>query len=210
MTIRFPIGVAALALLTALGGAGCASVSDAQTPEEAQAAAARGIDAATRTAASIADEVLKRVNGDKHWPIVITRGVTGGERALAEVVGTQLIGRGATLEATCTEKCIEVSIIELVGLSLSEEQKRQLSAGDILQVASSATPILGQITRVTADHGKKAPATIVMFVTLSKRDGARYIERQQFIARIGGASVATGEPTALAEPDPRVETPKAN
>ena len=49
-----------------------------------------------------------------------------------------------------------------------------------------------------------------MFVTLSKRDGARYIERQQFIARIGGASVATGEPTALAEPDQRVETPKAN
>ncbi len=109
-----------LVLACALG-AGCASVNETQTPEEAQAAAARGVDALTRTAASIADEVLKRVNGDKRWPIVVTRGITGGERALAEVVGTQLIGRGATLEASCNANCTEISIIELVGIALSEE-----------------------------------------------------------------------------------------
>ena len=138
-----------------------------------------------------------------------TRGITGGERALAEVVGTQLIGRGATLEASCNANCTEISIIELVGIALSEEQKQMLSAGDILQVASSATPFLGQFTRMTNERNKKPGAAIVMFVTVSKREGARYTERQQFIARIGGAPVATGEPTALAAPDPE-STPKVN
>ncbi len=186
-----------LVLACTVGAAGCAMFSEKETPEQAQANAARGLDTLTRTAASIADEVLKRANGDKQTPIVLGRGLTSGERALAEVVGTQLIARGATVEATCGATCLEMSIIELAGLSLSDEQKQLLSAGDILQVASSATPFLGQITRVTSERSKPA-AAIVMFVTLSKREGARYTERQQFITRIGGTPIAAGEPPAMA------------
>ena len=168
-------------MLAALGLVGCAST---RSGNEAQTAASQ-LDSMTRAADRIADDIKKRwatVEAAKSAPLVLQMplNASASERAVAELTATSYLAKGGSVAVQCGERCLELSISDMGSLSISEEQGAALSAGDLVQVASSANPLLGSITRrFTANTKSRAMETLLVNVSL--REQQRYIQRQHFI-----------------------------
>jgi hypothetical protein len=168
-------------MLVALGLAGCAST---RSGNEAQTAASQ-LDSMTRAADRIADDIKKRwatVEAAKFAPLVLQMpsNASASERAVAELTATSYLAKGGSVATQCGERCLELNISDMGSLSISEEQGAALSAGDLVQVASSANPFLGTITRhLTGSSKARAMETLLVHVSL--REQQRYIQRQHFI-----------------------------
>lgn len=171
----------AMMVLVALGLGGCAST---RSGNEAQTAASQ-LDSMTRAADRIADDIKQRwaaVDAAKSVPLVIQMplNASASERAVAELTATRYLAKGGSVVAQCAERCLELTISDMGSLSISEEQGAALSAGDLVQIASSANPLLGSITRHFTTSGKsRAMETLLVHVSL--REQQRYIQRQHFI-----------------------------
>jgi uncharacterized protein YceK len=170
-----------VAMMVALGLAGCAST---RSGNEAQTAASQ-LDSMTRTADRIAEDIKQRwAVGDtvKSAPLVIRMAVNASayERAVAELTATSYLAKGGSVAVQCGERCLELSISDMGSVSISDEQGAALSAGDLVQVASSANPLLGSITRHLTTSNK-SPALETLLVQVSLREQQRYLQRHHFI-----------------------------
>jgi hypothetical protein len=181
----------AMMMLAALGLVGCAST---RSGSEAQTATSQ-LDSMTRAADRIADDIKQRwsaVAAAKSVPLVLQMPLNASapERAVAELTATSYLAKGGSVAAQCGERCLELTISDMGSLSFSDEHGAALSAGDLVQVASSANPLLGSITRhLTTTSKSRAMETLLVHVSL--REQQRYIQRQHFITPL----VAPADPS---------------
>lgn len=194
----------ALCFMVLLAVSGCATTPGGNVNKSSTTA-----DNLARAANQIATELSQRI--DKHpniqdVPVVLALPHIAGtlERAVAELTLTSMLSRSTPVAAACAQRCIELSILTIDGLSVGEENSEAFSAGDLIQVASSANPIVGTLTRIAAKSSavnkniKPAPA---VWVTLSLRDGLNYLIREHFVALLED-NPSTPAPAAPTAPKP--------
>ena len=190
-------------VLLALGG--CATAPGGNANKSSATA-----DNLARAANQIAIELSQRI--DKHpniqdVPVVLALPTIAGtlERTVAELTLTSILSRGTPVAAVCQQRCIELSILTIDGLSVGEENSNAFSAGDLIQVASSANPILGTLTRIAAKSsgsGKPIKPAPAVWVTLSLRDGVNYLVREHFVALLEDNAGTPSAPAAAATAKP--------
>lgn len=163
-----------------------ACASSARDPQASAQTAANQLDHMTRTADRIADDIKQRWashEAAKGAPLVLNLPIYLGstERAVAELTLTRFLAKGGTTAAQCPERCLELSVLDMGSLNISDEQSAALSTGDLVQVASSVNPILRSLTRSLSnnDKSKGVPA---LLVSVSLREQQRYVQRQHFVA----------------------------
>lgn len=175
----------------------CASPAPNQT--ESALIANHRFDSMTRTAKSIAEEVQRRwatVDVAREAPLVINLHATANatERAVAELTATSYLAHGGKVASSCSTTCFELSVLDMATINVSEEQEALLSANDLVNVASSASPILGTLTRTLSPGDKKSHAIEALLININLRDGARYLQRQHFVAVVAPTYVPSSRP----------------
>lgn len=177
------------AALIALLLAACGSLGGAQRP-------AHPVEGVRKVVDSLGGEIEKRAQAPafRSLPVVIRAASavnTGIELVIAELLRTRLVERGLPVEATCTARCLEISLQEL---AVEAPKQTTLSPGQVISIAGGQVPLVGGLIHSLGEQQQErervASRASGLFVTLAARDGNRYGAREHVVAIISAGEIA--------------------
>ena len=183
-TRAWPMRIALASLV-----AGCATPADTPRP-------AHPVEGVRKVVDSLSGEVRRRVAADpfRNLPVVVrttTAANSGIEPIIAELLRTKLVEAGVAVDATCSPRCMEISLQEF---GIDATKPAGLSPGQVLTVGGGSIPLVGGLIRTIGEQEREkeraAGRASGLFVTLAARDGNRYSAREHVVAIISGGDVA--------------------
>lgn len=120
---------------------------------------------------------------------------TGLEPIVVEFLRTRLVERKIPVDATCSGRCVEVTLQEFTAES---PPGFSLSPGQVLAVAGGNIPVLGGLVRGLGEQEREkeraARRATGFIVTFAAREGNRFTARENIvvISTSGDAAVAAG------------------
>ena len=169
--------------------AGCATPGDTPRP-------AHPVEGVRKVVDSLSGEIRKRLTADpyRNLPVVLrttTAANSGIEPIIVELVRTRLVEAGVAVEATCSTRCMEISLQEF---AIDAAKTTGLTPGQVLTVAGASIPVVGGLIRTIGeqerDQERAAGRATGVFVTFAARDGNRYTARAHVVAIISAGDVA--------------------
>jgi hypothetical protein len=169
--------------------AGCATPGDTPRP-------AHPVEGVRKVVDSLSGEIRKRVAADpfRDLPVVVrttTAANSGIEPIIAELLRTRLIEAGVAVDATCSPRCMEISLQEF---GIDAAKPARLSPGQVLTVGGASIPLVGGLIRTIAEQERAqeraASRATGVFATFAGREGNRYTARAHVVVILSAGSVA--------------------
>lgn len=176
--------------LAAMLLAGCAANQTSNRP------AATAVDGVRKVIESLSGDIEQRLSTDTYRNLAVvvdteSRAAAGIESMVAELLRTRLVERGVAVDRSCMQRCLEVTLQELV---IDTPRDPSLTPGQLISVAGGSIPVIGGLVRNLGEREQEkqraAARASGLLVTYAVREGNRYKARHTLVAITSAGDVA--------------------